>query len=282
MISYMRCILTLPRAFNLEGAVLSMKERIYTIPITEAFNQDSECPLCLCEKKLESDALEYAIGPSMMEPDSRIETNRIGFCTRHFTRLYNLQKNRLALGLVIDTHMIEQIADLEKIYDKYKDAIVRECSKGLLDAAADSLSGRKTSSAKFTEDAVKKLEALENDCAVCDRIRNNMDKFIGVTLYLFFKEPDFRQRFEATKGFCLKHMKMLLKSALKEFSPGKQAEFIKTLVPIQIQHLKRVQGEVCHFTEMFDYRNQGGDWKNSRDAVPRSIEKICGPCDLER
>lgn len=27
-----------------------MKERIYTIPINEAFEQDTECPLCVCEK----------------------------------------------------------------------------------------------------------------------------------------------------------------------------------------------------------------------------------------
>jgi len=72
-----------------------MKERIYTIPINEAFDQDSECPLCICERKLENDALEYTLGPAMMEPDSRIETNRTGFCNLHFTKLYNLQQNRL-------------------------------------------------------------------------------------------------------------------------------------------------------------------------------------------
>lgn len=259
-----------------------MKERIYTIPITEAFSQDSECPLCQCEKKLEGDALEYTLGPSMMEPDSRIESNRTGFCSRHFTRMYNLQKNRLALGLVIDTHINEQNGHIEKLYGKYEDAVERECLKGFLDAAAGSLTGKKTASSRFIEDMVNKLETLEKTCAVCDRIQNNMDKFIGVTLYLFFKEPDFKQRFESSKGFCLKHMKMLLKSALDELSPGKQAEFIRTLMPIQTQQLKRVRSEVNHFTEMFDYRNQDGSWGNSRDAVPRSIEKICGPCDLDR
>lgn len=263
-----------------EGAVHPMKERIYTIPITEAFGQDSECPLCLCERKLEADALEYAVGPSMMEPDSRVETNKTGFCQKHFTKLYNLQKNRLALGLVIDTHMCEQNADLERLYRKYADAMEREGSRSLL--AASGLSGKKTAASKFLEEAIQRLGTLEGSCDVCKRVGNNMEKFTEVTLYLFFKEPDFRQKFEASKGFCLRHVRMLMESALKELNPGKQAEFARSLLPMEIRHLKRIRSEVNHFTEMFDYRNKDGDWGNSRDAVPRSIEKLCGPCDLER
>ena len=56
-----------------------MKERIYTIPVSEAFREDCECPMCILEKRLEDDALKYTLGPSMMEPDSRIETNKKDF-----------------------------------------------------------------------------------------------------------------------------------------------------------------------------------------------------------
>lgn len=65
-----------------------MKEKIYTIPINEAFNQDTECPLCVCERKLGNDALEYFLGSAMMDPYCRIETNRTGFCANHFAKLY--------------------------------------------------------------------------------------------------------------------------------------------------------------------------------------------------
>lgn len=259
-----------------------MKERIYTIPITEAFDQDSECPLCVCERKLEDDALEYALGPAMMEPDSRIETNHKGFCALHFTKLYNMQKSRLGLGLIIDTHLVEQIAVIEKMYRQYKDQIERESEKGLLETAVGRLSGKTIGTARFSEELISRLGALEESCAICDRIGNNMDKFVGTILYLFFKERDFRQKFESSKGFCLKHMKALVEGCKKELNGSKPAEFLRTLIPLQINHLKRIQKEVNHFTEMFDYRKQGGDWKNSRDAVPRSIEKICGPCDLQR
>ncbi|HOK42309.1 MAG TPA: DUF6062 family protein, partial [Thermoclostridium caenicola] len=144
-----------------------MKERIYTIPITEAFEQDTECPLCVCEKKLEQDALEYALGPSLMEPDSRMETNRMGFCAHHFTKLYNSQKNRLGLGLIIETHLAEQAAVIGKIYRQYADAIGQESEKGLLESAMGRLSGKVSGTDRFSEELTRYLENLEKSCAIC-------------------------------------------------------------------------------------------------------------------
>lgn len=259
-----------------------MKERIYTIPVTEAFGQDSECPLCLCEKKMEADALDYTLGPSMMEPDSRIETNRTGFCADHFAKLYNMQQNRLALGLVIDTHMVEQNRIIEKLYNKHARALEAEARKGALESRLGAIGKGKTPSGRFLLEMLAKLDELMVSCAVCDRVHMHMDKILDVTLYLFFKEPDFRQRFEATKGFCLKHGRDLLRMADKQYPSGRQAELAQVLMPLMLENLKRVQDEVNYFTKMFDYKSQGADWKNSRDAVPRSIEKLCGPCDLKR
>lgn len=259
-----------------------MKERIYTIPINEAFDQNTECPLCICERKLESDALEYTLGPAMMEPDSRIETNRTGFCGLHFAKLYNLQQNRLPLGLVIDTHMAEQIKAIEDIYIKHSNAIKKESEKGLLDSAMDTIRGRKNATGNAMEELIKKLSELQTTCAVCDRMNGNMDKLVDNTLYLYSKEPEFREKLDASKGFCLKHLNMLLIKARKVFSPARQAELLMGLLPLELEALKRVQEDVNHFTKMFDYRNQGADWKNSKDAVPRSIEKLKGPCELKR
>lgn len=259
-----------------------MKERIYTIPINEAFDQDTECPLCVCERKLENDAVEYHIGPAMMEPDSRVETNKTGFCGPHYTKMYNLEQNRLPLALVIDTHLVGQIKDLEGIYKKYEGQILKESEKGLLDSVIDSVKGKKSPVEKATDEILRKLENLKSTCAVCDRIRMNMDRLIDNTLYLYDKEPDFRKKFYASKGFCLKHTEVLLRKAQKAFSVARQAEFLKGLLPLELVALKRVQGDVNHFTQMFDYRNAKADWKNSRDAVPRSIEKLSGPCELKR
>ena len=50
-----------------------MKEKLYTIPVNDAFKEDCECPLCNIYKKLEQEALEYTLRPSTyMTDDCRL------------------------------------------------------------------------------------------------------------------------------------------------------------------------------------------------------------------
>ncbi len=79
-----------------------MKESIYTIPISAAFDSECGCPLCALHAKLEEDSLQYVMGPAMMEPDVRIETNRQGFCARHLVRMMDM-RNRLSLALILES-----------------------------------------------------------------------------------------------------------------------------------------------------------------------------------
>lgn len=259
-----------------------MKERIYTIPVSEAFTEKCECPMCLLEKKVEGDALEYTLGPSMMEPDSRIETNNKGFCNRHFTRLYNMQKNRLALGLVIDTHLMEQNGALKKMYEKSLPRLKKESQSTTMEQMVQGLKKKKSETNEFIQAMIDKLSELEHTCTICEKVDFNMEKFTDVILYLFFKEPDFKALFLAKKGFCLKHLKRLLECSMKYLKAREQNEFVIALMEMELTHLDRIKEEVNWFTLKFDYKNQNAPWKNSQDAVPRSIEKICGPSDLVR
>ena len=84
-----------------------MKETIYSIPINESFEiSDGCCPVCRLHARLNEDALEYTLGPAMMEPDTRESTNEQGFCAEHLTELMGRQK-ALPLALVLQTHMQE-------------------------------------------------------------------------------------------------------------------------------------------------------------------------------
>ena len=66
-----------------------MKEQIYTIPVSEAFEARSgKCPLCLLREKWEQNELDLILGASMMEPDIRIQTNEKGFCNDHLHKMY--------------------------------------------------------------------------------------------------------------------------------------------------------------------------------------------------
>ena len=42
------------------------------------------------------------------------------------------------------------------------------------------------------------------------------------------------------------------------------------------QNLQRVKGDLDWFTAKFDYRNAHADWKNSKDAVQRTMQKLQG------
>ncbi len=91
-----------------------MKEKIYTIPVTEAYEADCVCPLCFLEERLEKEAIEYALGAAMMEPEFRIESNEKGFCNHHYSMLFGMS-NKLALSLVLDTHLEEILKKLDSL-----------------------------------------------------------------------------------------------------------------------------------------------------------------------
>ena len=91
-----------------------MKEELYTIPVNDAFDKDCECPLCQMYKEIEDEAIEFTLGPSYMEDDIRMETDKTGFCVNHIKRLYDSQ-NRLGIALMLHTHMKHNIKSIEKL-----------------------------------------------------------------------------------------------------------------------------------------------------------------------
>lgn len=94
-----------------------MKEKLYTIPVNDAFSQDCECPICVMRKTLEDNAIEYTMGPSYMEDDVRMETDRLGFCRLHMMAL-SKQKNKLGLALILKTHMDRTIKEVKTLSEK--------------------------------------------------------------------------------------------------------------------------------------------------------------------
>lgn len=257
-----------------------MKEKIYTIPVTEAFKVDCECPMCTLEKKLEEEYIDYVLGPSLMEPDSRTDTNAKGFCRKHYELLYSKQVNRLGLGLIIDTHLCEQNKNLKEAYSARADSIKKEAELSLIKNLSNKVTSKKTETEKLVEDTISKLAALEASCTVCSKLAYTMDRYIDVIIYLWFKESEFKELF-TNKGFCLKHFRALLEGSVKYLSGKDLAIFVDALFKLQLENLERVQQEVNWFTKKFDYRYNDAPWGNSKDAIPRSIQKIVGYCDLK-
>lgn len=258
-----------------------MKEKIYTIPVTDAFKEDCECSMCFLEKKLEDEYVDYFLGPALMEPDCRMVTNDQGFCKRHFELLYNRQENRLGLGLVIDTHLSEQNKKVKKKIEASTESIRKDMELPLLKNLSNKISSKQTDTEKFVDEVIKELADLESRCSICSKLGYTMDRYMDVILYLWFKEEEFRKLFNSKKGFCLKHFRQLLEGTKKYLGPKETAIFVADLTDIQIKNMERIQQEVNWFTQKFDYRNNDAPWGNSKDALPRSIQKLVGFCNLK-
>src|SRR5689334_3495837 len=85
-----------------------MKEKIYTIPVTDAFRQDCECPMCLLDRDLEERYINDILNHSVMDTHTRLETNKYGFCRMHHEKMYSKQFNRLQHGLLLDSCLHDQ------------------------------------------------------------------------------------------------------------------------------------------------------------------------------
>ena len=258
-----------------------MKEKIYTIPVSDAFAVDCECPLCVLEQKLEDESIEYALGASLMEPDKRQETNELGFCKAHFEAMYNKQVNRLGLALMIDTFLQEKNARIKKIYESKVNSLEKDAAVGLVKNISNKLSSKQTDTEKLVAELVQELNNIEKSCTICKKLEHTIDRYVDVIFYLYFKEPDFRQIFHSKKGFCLKHLSLLLGSTKKYLNSSQTAIFTKNIMEMQLPHLARIEKEVDWFTKKFDYRFNDAPWGNSKDAIIRSIKKIRGNCELK-
>lgn len=91
-----------------------MPEILYEIPVNDIFDRPCECPVCAMKKKLDDDEVAFAMGPSYMEDDIRLTTDKIGFCAHHMQMMYDFE-NRLGLGLILNTHMQNIIKNVETL-----------------------------------------------------------------------------------------------------------------------------------------------------------------------
>ncbi len=235
-----------------------MKEKIYTIPVNEAFESPGECPICMLSKKLDEEILDYILGPSYMEEDIREETDRIGFCKYHYNKMYEAQ-NRLGVALMVSTHLKHIIGELGDIIK------------------ADTEQPKKHKHFKKSAGRLPLKEytdKLECSCYACKRISKRMESYTETFFYLWKKEPEFREKVAQTNGFCLEHFSMLIEEAHKRMNASEFSEFVKAVVPLQMENLSRIDGELDWFIKKFDYRFQEEPWKNSRDSLKRAILKV--------
>ncbi|MEG1743851.1 MAG: DUF6062 family protein [Clostridia bacterium] len=225
-----------------------MHEKIYTIPVNIAFEQNCDCPFCLLYKQLENTEIELITGASMMEPDVRIQTNKSGFCKEHYKKMYESQK-RLSLALTLQTHIDELKKDISLGGFLSKDAAAKP---------------------------IKRIEVLEKDCYVCNRINGNFEKMIETACLLFEEEREFRDHFTAQTRFCLPHYAQLLSVAKRTLSKRYYPELVKESDLIITKYISSLYDDVSLFCKKFDYNYRDEPWGTAKDSVERAIAFLVG------
>lgn len=245
-----------------------MKEQIYTIPLMDAFNADDECPFCFIERNLEQHAMDFVLGAgaSYMEDDIRAETDKAGFCREHYKKMFEYG-NRLGCGLILTTHFKKKNEELKqqiKMFSPAKASMFSHFKKA--QSAADA---PKTSIGVWAKEQ-------QESCYICDYYKNTYSRYLDTFFELYRKNPEFVELFKKSKGFCLPHFADLVENAETILSDKEKSDFYETLFPLMTENMQRVTDDLEWFCDKFDYKNKDADWKTSKDAIPRGMQKAAG------
>ena len=228
-------------------------EQIYTIPVNEAFEAGREdaslgCPFCRLREKLCGDEVDRVLGASMMEPDTRQETNAHGFCASHMTQLMAAGK-RLPLALILESHLAQLSETMKK--------------PGVLPGAAGA-------------DTAKKWAAVAEDCYICSRVNFHFQHMLETAALLWESDTAFHEKCLSQPYFCLPHFAQFLQAA-KERMKGKDfGAFYKQIYEKEAAFLEKLGGDVSWFVKKFDYRYADEPWNDAKDAVERAAMFLNG------
>lgn len=237
-----------------------MKNHIHVAPVLDALREPGLCPFCTMHQKLDENAAEFIMGPAYMDEDIRSKTNEAGFCRRHLDKLYAMQ-NKLGLALMLHTHLKE----------------VRLQSSQTLNCYS---------------------------CYLCDKINETFMRYMDTFFYMWKKEStpasgilakkrimtpfvksqhegqhegnEMRGLIEALPGFCLPHYHLMIDMSVKLLKKKHLDEFLSVVEPLQQQALQKLDGDLDWFTKKFDHRYADEPWKDSKDAITRTIAILKG------
>ncbi len=240
-----------------------MRYHIDTIPVWDALKKGGECPLCRLRAKIESTDIDRFLGASVMEPDTRVRVNAVGFCGRHQRLLY-AQPNRLGHALMTHTRLIEVEKQLLPALARMKDG-----KSGSLFKRGD------PSPMRAAADAAR---AVTGGCVICESIEDNMRRYAYTFLHLYKTDEAFRKALRESRGVCLPDLALLCEMAEEALSAGERRAFAEDLEKIETAYLKKLEQDIEWFTLKFDYRNADKPWNDSRDALERTINYLRGRC----
>lgn len=246
-----------------------MKEQLYTIPLMDAFRAEDECPFCYIERDVEQNALDFVLGPqaSYMQDHVRAETDKMGFCREHYKKMFTYGET-LANALILDTRFQLLIKEMKKEFKNYT-----SFSKvGLMDKLR-----KDTENASGGNNVSRWVHTQKESCYICNHIKRNYERYIATFFFLYKKnDSEFMKLVRNGKGLCLHHLADILDAAPLYLNEKEQKNLREILFLQMETNMERILGEIDWLEKKFDYRYKDDEWKNSRDALQRAMQKIAG------
>lgn len=241
-----------------------MKEQLYTIPLNDAVNAGDECPFCFIERSVEQDLLDFVLGSSAsyMEADIREQTDKAGFCRTHFKKMFEYG-NTLGNGWILKTHYRRMIGEMKKEFASFHPG-----KTSLMDRLKKNTDGGNAIGVWIRE--------KEKSCYICKQFNETYERYMDTFFYLWKQDSDFREKVKNSKGFCLSHFGDLCEASEPRMNNSEKKEFYAVMLPLMEKNMERLSEDVAWLVEKFDYVNKDADWKNSKDAVQRGMQKLKG------
>ena len=256
-----------------------MRQALETIPIWDAFQQDTECPLCILAARIENTFLASYLEEFVMDASYRSKVIQNGFCNDHLYKLLNRHDN-LGLALTLESiikGMISSVAKAPAVRPKGGTEGGYQFLRGLF-ASKNNAAGN-DGAKKFPEDLGALLSA-PGKCLACRHIDSFLRQYCQLITKMYQDEAEFRRVLTSSKGFCIPHTLIFVESLKDVPRAERQEEIVKEIVSEVLRllrvNLERLSGELGWFIKKFDYRFADAPWNGAEDSVERAIQKLVG------
>jgi hypothetical protein len=197
--------------------------------------------------------VNYYLGNSVMNPETRLLVNEIGFCTRHFPMMREAGHAH-HLGLVAHTHLQSVRAKLA--------GSLKAISRGTSVKAAGAFSST--------------VRSQTDGCLVCRSMERDLRRYSYTAVMMFGEQEEFHRLFTASQGPCLIHAADLADMSVEVLKKREFQYFLSVLSEHLDLMLETLEAEVLCFTQKFDSQNDKMEWGNSRDAHARTVQILSG------
>jgi hypothetical protein len=249
-----------------------IERNLLTIPIFEAMEKSTGCPLCYLWSKYEERYMEHLLTcETVMDPGfrDRVVLSR-GFCNYHAHLLYNT--TRTARGLDGGAYALYMESVFKSILEELESPSIENLNASDVKRGNGIIAKLRARRGLFRRLSHAWKQAVERrqPCPACESLLFSDRTHLG-TFVEMLSDEDFRKEFKSSKGLCLPHFM----SAIRFLSTSKlrnSADICHALSQVEKERLRLVAYYLREFSRK-------GGWEARNE--PKGLEANANMMALE-